>query len=100
MQPEARPSADADLEHLIARYQQADPAAAAALIEQLYRVFAGQLGSKADAEDMLQNTGLRIHRVRHIYRVGHPVLPWVYTIALRVPERTLAAQSASKGVTQ
>ena len=90
MQLEARPSAfpDADLEHLMARYQQADPAAVAALVErlspQLYRFFAGQLGSKADAEDMLQDTWLRIHRVRHTYRAGDPVLPWVYTIARRV----------------
>ena len=90
MQLEARPSAfpDADLEHLMARYQQADPAAVAALVErlspQLYRFFAGQLGSQNDAEDMLQNVWLRIHRVRHTYRAGDPVLPWVYTIARRV----------------
>ncbi len=90
MQLETRPSAfpDADLEHLMARYQQADPAAVAALVErlspQLYRFFASQLGSKADAEDMLQYTWLRIHRVRHTYRAGDPVLPWVYTIARRV----------------
>jgi len=72
----------------MARYQQADPAAVAALVErlspQLYRFFASQLGSKADAEDMLQDTWLRIHRVRHTYRAGDPVLPWVYTIARRV----------------
>ena len=90
MQLETRPSAfpDAGLEHLMARYQQADPAAVAALVErlspQLYRFFASQLGSKADAEDMLQDTWLRIHRVRHTYRAGDPVLPWVYTIARRV----------------
>jgi RNA polymerase sigma-70 factor, ECF subfamily len=90
MQLETRPSAfpDADLKHLMARYQQADPAAVAALVErlspQLYRFFASQLGSKADAEDMLQDTWLRIHRVRHTYRAGDPVLPWVYTIARRV----------------
>jgi RNA polymerase sigma-70 factor (ECF subfamily) len=33
---------------------------------------------------MLQDTWLRIHRVRHTYRAGDPVLPWVYTIARRV----------------
>jgi len=33
---------------------------------------------------LLQETWLRIHRVRHTYRRGEPVLPWVYSIALRV----------------
>jgi RNA polymerase sigma-70 factor (ECF subfamily) len=90
MQLEAHPSAfpNAEFEQLMTRYQQADPAAVAVLVErlspQLYRFFASQLGSRADAEDMLQDTWLRIHRVRHTYRAGEPVLPWVYTIARRV----------------
>jgi len=67
------------------RYQQADSAAAAALVEllspKLYRFFASQLGSRADAEDMLQDVWLRIHRVRHTYRPGEPLLPWVFAIA-------------------
>ena len=75
-------------EDLMTRYQQADATAAAALVEllspQLYRFFAGQMGSTADAEDMLQEVWLRIHRVRHTYRPGDPVLPWVYAIAHRV----------------
>jgi RNA polymerase sigma-70 factor, ECF subfamily len=77
--------ASPDIEHLMARYQQADPVASAALIKllspQLYRFFAGPMGSKTDAEDMLQDAWLRIHRVRHTYRQGEPVLPWVYAIA-------------------
>jgi RNA polymerase sigma-70 factor, ECF subfamily len=90
MQLEAHPSAfpNAEFEQLMARYQQADPGAVAVLVErlspQLYRFFASQLGNRADAEDMLQDTWLRIHRVRHTYRAGDPVLPWVYTIARRV----------------
>jgi len=32
----------------------------------------------------LQETWLRIHRVRHTYRPGEPVLPWFYAIARRV----------------
>jgi len=90
MQLEAYPSAfpSAEFEQLMARYQQADPAAVSVLVErlspQLYRFFASQLGNRADAEDMLQDTWLRIHRVRHTYRAGDPVLPWVYTIARRV----------------
>jgi len=90
MQLEAHPSTlpNAEFEQLMARYQQADPAAVTVLVErlspQLYRFFASQLGNIADAEDMLQDTWLRIHRVRHTYRAGDPVLPWVYTIARRV----------------
>lgn len=73
---------------LMRRYQQGDGAAAAALVEllspQLLRFFATQLGSRVDAEDMLQDAWLRIHRVRHTYRPGEPLLPWVYAIARRV----------------
>lgn len=76
------------LEQLMVRYQQADPAAATALIEQLspqlYRFFAAQLGKPEDASDMLQDAWLRIHRVRHTYRAGEPLLPWIYAIARRV----------------
>lgn len=73
------------LEQLMGRYQQADAVAATALIEQLspqlYRFFAAQLGARDEAGDMLQDAWLRIHRVRHTYRPGEPVLPWVYAVA-------------------
>ncbi len=84
----ASASTTPDIEQLMKQYQQADPAAAAALVEllspQLYRFFASQMGSRTDAEDMLQDAWLRIHRVRHTYRPGEPLLPWVYAIARRV----------------
>jgi RNA polymerase sigma-70 factor (ECF subfamily) len=84
----ASASTTPDIEQLMKQYQQADPAAAAALVEllspQLYRFFASQMGSRTDAEDMLQDVWLRIHRVRHTYRPGEPLLPWVYAIARRV----------------
>ena len=77
-----------DLEQLMAQYREADRAAATALIQllspPLYRFFATQMGSRTDAEDMLQDVWLRIHRVRHTYRSGDPLLPWVYAIARRV----------------
>ena len=77
-----------NLEQLMSQYQQADPGAATALIEllspPLYRFFAAQIGGRTDAEDMLQDVWLRIHRVRHTYRPGDPLLPWVYAIARRV----------------
>ncbi len=76
------------LDLLMARYQAGDFAAATTLIEfvgpQLHRFFLAQHDSRADADDLLQETWLRIHRVRHTYRPGEPVLPWFYAIARRV----------------
>jgi len=76
------------LEMLMARYQAGDFAAATVLIDrispQLYRFFLGQFASRPDADDLLQETWLRIHRVRHTYRLGEPVLPWFYAIARHV----------------
>src|SRR5580704_18890814 len=70
------------------RYQSGDAAAARSLVDlmsiQLYGFFASQMGDRADADDMSQETWLRIHRVRHTYRPGEPLLPWVYAIAHRV----------------
>src|SRR5262249_55427325 len=42
------------------------------------------VSSRAHADDLLQETWLRIHRVRHTYRSGEPVLPWFYAIARHV----------------
>jgi RNA polymerase sigma-70 factor (ECF subfamily) len=70
------------------RYQQADPDATIALIgaisPALLRFFRSQMDVREYADDLLQETWLRIHRVRHTYRPGEPVLPWVYAIARRV----------------
>jgi RNA polymerase sigma-70 factor (ECF subfamily) len=75
-------------ESLMVGYQAGDPAAAAALIEacspRLYRFFLAQAQSRVDADDLLQETWLRIHRMRHTYRAGEPALPWFYAIARHV----------------
>jgi RNA polymerase sigma-70 factor, ECF subfamily len=85
---DASQSCEPHLDQLMVRYQQADQAATAALIERLsprlHWFFASQMGSRTDADDMLQDLWLRIHRVRHTYRAGEPLLPWVYAIAHRV----------------
>jgi RNA polymerase sigma-70 factor, ECF subfamily len=77
-----------DFGRLMMLYQRGDLTAVTVLVKslspQLYRFFATQLGSRTDAEDMLQDAWLRIHRVRHTYRPGEPLLPWVYAIARRV----------------
>jgi RNA polymerase sigma-70 factor (ECF subfamily) len=79
---------DADLEQLMAAYEQGDSAAAAALIQrvspQLHRFFLVQVVSRRDADDLLQETWLRIHQARHTYRPGEPVLPWLYAIARHI----------------
>jgi RNA polymerase sigma-70 factor (ECF subfamily) len=78
----------ADLDRWMERYQQADPDAPGALIgaisPALLRFFRSQLASREHADDLLQETWMRIHRVRHTYRPGEPVLPWIYAIARRV----------------
>ena len=77
-----------DLEHWMVRYQQADPDAPRVLIvalsPPLLRLFKNQIAIREHAVDLLQETWMRIHRVRHTYRPGEPVLPWVYAIARRV----------------
>ncbi len=79
---------DSNLEMLMARYQAGDFAAATVLIDrispQLHRFFLAQFVSRVDADDLLQETWLRIHRVRNTYRPGEPVLPWFYAIARHV----------------
>ena len=77
-----------DLDYWMERYQHADPEAPKALIAALspalLNFFRSQPASREHADDLLQDTWLRIHRVRHTYRPGEPVLPWVYAIARRV----------------
>lgn len=69
------------------RYQCADEAAPglliAALTPALLRYYRNHGATTDQAEDLLQEAWLRIHRVRHTYRPGAPVLPWIYAIARR-----------------
>jgi RNA polymerase sigma-70 factor (ECF subfamily) len=77
----------ADLDAWMQRYQEGDPQAPGILIAAispgLLRFFRTQAASRQQADDLLQDTWLRIHRVRHTYRPGAPVLPWIYAIARR-----------------
>src|ERR1700726_4798467 len=77
-----------DLDRWMERYQQADPEAPGALIvavsPALLRFFKSQAANREQADDLLQETWMRIHRIRHTYRPGEPVLPWIYAIARRV----------------
>ncbi|MGO9261790.1 MAG: RNA polymerase sigma factor [Bryobacteraceae bacterium] len=93
---------DIDLQALMARYQQGDSAAATALVHrlspQLHRFFLMQYISRRHADDLLQETWLRIHEVRHTYRRGQPVLPWLYAIArhIRVDHYRKARRAESR----
>lgn len=66
-------------------YQNADGSALDELVRrvspQLLRYFSASRVSREDAEDMLQNCWMRIHRSRHTYRATEPVMPWLYAIA-------------------
>jgi len=76
------------IEELMAAYQSGDQKAANALIEcvspALYRFFALHSGDRRHADDLLQETWIRIHKARHTYRFGEPLLPWLYAIARHV----------------
>ena len=79
---------DIDLQALMARYQQGDSEAATALVHrlstQLHRFFLVKVVSRRHADDLLQETWMRLHEVRHTYRHGQPVLPWLYAIARNI----------------
>jgi len=91
-----------NLEMLMSRYQQGDFGAAAAMINRisprLHRYFVAQSLSRADADDLLQETWLRVHKVRHTYRPTEPALPWFYAIArhIRVDHYRKSVRTAAR----
>jgi|SRR5579872_1239295 len=97
-----------DLPGWMERYQRADPSAPGVLIgaisPALLRFFLSQGATRETADDLLQETWLRIHRVRHTFRRGEPVLPWIYAIARRARvdhyrrNRRIAAHEFSLGM--
>lgn len=74
-----------ELETLMLNYQQADRASAELLMEALYplllRFFLSTPEGRQHADDLVQETLLRLHRARHTYRPPDPLLPWAYAIA-------------------
>jgi RNA polymerase sigma-70 factor (ECF subfamily) len=72
----------------MAAYQAGDREAANALIDcvspALHRYFSLHSTDRRHADDLLQETWMRIHKARHTYRPGEPVLPWLYAIARHV----------------
>ncbi len=74
-----------DLENIMRRCQGGDAIAFdelyAALSARLYGFLLKSCRNRATADDLLQETFVRIHRARATYRTGAPVLPWVFAIA-------------------
>ena len=82
---DARRAEGERLKNLMVGYQQADDRATTDLVKSvspmLLRFLAGPVQTRSQAEDMLQDCWLRIHRARHTYRPESPVLPWLFAIA-------------------
>ena len=76
---------ESELPGLMVRYQQGESAAIEELVRRLspplLRFFSFSQVSMAEAEDLLQDCWLRIHRSRQTYRASEPVLPWIFAIA-------------------
>lgn len=76
---------ESELREFMVQYQAADAAATEELVTRLsprlLSFLSGPEQSRSDAEDLLQECWLRIHRSRHTYRPSEPLLPWVYAIA-------------------
>lgn len=79
------PKEDRELRDLMMRYQRAEARALDELVQRisppLLRYFGGSRSLQNDAEDLLQECWIRIHRSRHTYRPSEPVMPWIYAIA-------------------
>lgn len=75
------------LEAMVA-YQRGDMEAFETLYAALRGALTGYLRAlsrdRAVAEDLLQETFLQLHKVRHTYQPPRPVKPWVYAIARNV----------------
>jgi RNA polymerase sigma-70 factor (ECF subfamily) len=84
MRPDQR-AWESELPELMIRYQKGDPEAIEELIRRLSGALMRFLGpprfSQSDTEDLFQECWMRIHRSRHTYRSGEPVLPWIFAIA-------------------
>jgi len=73
---------------MMVAYQGGDASAFEALYREMAGAVRGYLRSLARdatrAEDLLQETFLQLHRVRHTFDPARPLKPWVYAIAHNV----------------
>ncbi len=96
---EQRKRAEAGWPDLMAAAQKGDAVAYDRLLREILpglRAFVGsRINSGANAEDVVQNVLLSIHRARHTYQPSRPFGPWLRTIA-----RNAAADSLRVRVTR
>jgi RNA polymerase sigma-70 factor (ECF subfamily) len=95
-------------EELMARYREGELAAFRTLFERyaplLLRVLARDLARPGDAEDLVQQTFLQVHRARHDFDPSRRFRPWIVTIALNLKRehfrvaRRLPGGSAAESV--
>lgn len=75
-------------EELMAAYVAGDQAAFRELFTRhapgLLAMLRRQVPAAEDAQDLVQQTFLQLHRARRDYRTGSPFRPWVLTIALNL----------------
>ncbi|MCA9628329.1 MAG: RNA polymerase sigma factor [Myxococcales bacterium] len=75
-------------EELMAAYVAGDRSAFDELFQRLapilLRVLARQLPNREEANDLVQQTFLQLHRSRHDFRAGARLRPWLFTIAINL----------------
>ncbi|MBN2103378.1 sigma-70 family RNA polymerase sigma factor [bacterium] len=80
-------------EELIARFQQGDEKAFNIIVERykdpLINFVYHFLGDRIDAEDVVQETFLRVYRNKHLYRNIAKFSTWIYTIASNLAKTEL-----------
>lgn len=73
------------LERLMEAYQRSDEEAFSQLVKllspRLRSFFLGLYVTRLHSDDLLQDCWLRVHRARHAYKPGRPLLPWIFAIA-------------------
>jgi RNA polymerase sigma-70 factor (ECF subfamily) len=89
-------------EHLMALVKTGDEAAFARLVHRyekpLFNYARRMLGNGPDAEDVFQETFLRIHLHRKRFRDGSPFKPWMYRIATNLCKDRLRSRTRHRQV--
>ncbi|MFN3324974.1 MAG: RNA polymerase sigma factor [Bryobacteraceae bacterium] len=104
----AQQSLSERIEVAMRAYQEADRDAAEEFVRLVHPILSRFLlalpNTSPNLDDLLQECWLRIHRARHSYRPGEPVLPWVFSIArhARVDyyRRTARGSARESGIEQ
>ena len=87
-------------EELIARFQEGDVYAFEQIVQRfknpLINFVYHFLGNRIDAEDVVQETFLRVYRNKHLYRTIAKFSTWIYTIAGNLAKTELRRRKRRK----